>query len=131
MSTEMIIDTRCNGYVFAGWAAGRFQTDRGEMMPYANMFVLSPVSSYESKDSQASGMKAEKKKCLSLEVWNGLKPGDRVKLFFDDKKRVVMAALDQQAAPNRPGVPPGANRGAQPTDYSRGALPWRTICRKT
>lgn len=41
------------------------------------------------------GMKAEKKKCLSPEIWNGLEPGDRVKLFFDDKKRVVMAALDQ------------------------------------
>ena len=95
MSTEMIIDTEYNGYVFVGWEAGRFQTDRGEMMPYANMFVLSPVSSYESEDYQASGMKAEKKKCLSPEVWNGLEPGDRVKLFFDDKKRVVMAALDQ------------------------------------
>ena len=86
MSTEIIIDTEYNGYVFVGWAAGRFQTDRGEMMPYANMFVLSPVSSYESEDYQASGMKAEKKKCLSPEVWNGLEPGDRVKLFFDDKK---------------------------------------------
>ena len=40
MSTEMIIDTEYNGYVFVGWAAGRFQADRGEMMPYANMFVL-------------------------------------------------------------------------------------------
>ena len=58
MSTEMIIDTEYNGYVFVGWAAGRFQADRGEMMP------------------------------------NGLEPGDRVKLFFDDKKRVVMAASD-------------------------------------
>ena len=54
MSTEIIIDTAYNGYVFVGWAAGRFQTDRGEMMPYANMFVLSPVSSYESEDYQTS-----------------------------------------------------------------------------
>ena len=41
-------------------------------MPYANMFVLSPVSSYEPDDYQAMGMKAEKKKCLSPEVWADL-----------------------------------------------------------
>lgn len=95
MGKEMIVDTEYAGYVFVGWAAGRFKTERGEMMPYANMFVLSPVSSYESDDYQAMGMKAEKKKCLSPEVWADLEPGDRVKLFFDDKNRVVMAALDQ------------------------------------
>ena len=54
-------------------------------MPYANMFVLSSVSSYEPDDYQAMGMKAEKKKCLSPEVWADLEPGDRVKLFFDDR----------------------------------------------
>ena len=60
MGKEMIVDTEYAGYVFVGWAAGRFKTERGEMMPYANMFVLSPVSSYESDDYQAMGMKAEK-----------------------------------------------------------------------
>lgn len=95
MGKEIIIDTEYSGYVFVGHASGRFQTERGDMMPYANMFVLSPVSSYESEDYQAMGMKAEKKRCLSPEVWKDLEPGDRVKLFFDDKKRVVMAALDQ------------------------------------
>ena len=65
------------------------------MMPYANMFVLTPVSTYESEDYKAFGMKAEKKKCLSPEVWKDLEIGNRVKLFFDDKQRVVMAALDE------------------------------------
>lgn len=64
-------------------------------MPCANMFVRSPVSSYESDDYQAMGIKAEKKKCLSPEVWADLELGDRVKLFFDGKNRVVMVALDQ------------------------------------
>ena len=41
-------------------------------------------------------MKAEKKKCISADVWQDLEPGNRVKLFFDDKKRVVMAALDDK-----------------------------------
>ena len=60
MGREMIVDTEYAGYVFVGWAAGRLQTERGAMMPYANMFVLSPVCSYESEDYQAMGMKAEK-----------------------------------------------------------------------
>ena len=50
MGKEMIVDTEYAGYVFVGWAAGRFKTERGDMMPYANMFVLSPVSSYEFED---------------------------------------------------------------------------------
>lgn len=95
MSKEIIIDSGYEGYVFFGWAAGQFQTDKGEMRPYYNMYVLSPVSSYQSEDYQAFGFKAEKKKCLDENVWKDLKPGDRVKLFFDDKKRVVMCALDQ------------------------------------
>lgn len=60
MSTEIIIEIAYNGYVFVGWAEGRFQTDRGEMMPYTNIFVFSPVSNYESENYQAAGMKAEK-----------------------------------------------------------------------
>lgn len=89
------VDSAYQGYVFVGWAAGQFESDRGEKMPYYNMYVLSPVSSYESDDYQASGMKAEKKKCISADVWRDLDPGCRVKLFFDDKKRVVMVALDE------------------------------------
>ena len=58
------------------------------------MFVLSPVSDYTSDDYSARGFKAEKKKCLSSDIWADLQIGDRVKLFFDDKGRVVLAAQD-------------------------------------
>jgi len=92
---EFIVTTDYPGYVFLGWAMGKFETDQGRKMPYYNMYVLSPVSSFTSDDYQAAGMKAEKKKCVSAEVWNGLEPGNRVKLFFDDKNRVVMAALEE------------------------------------
>ena len=92
MGKEFTVSMDYDGYVFLGWAEGRFENDRGEMQPYYNMYVLSPVSSYVSEDYRASGMKAEKKKCVSSEVWQDLEPGDRIKLFFDDKKRVVMAA---------------------------------------
>ena len=95
MGEEFMVSTGYQGYVFVGWAAGQFENDKGEKTPYANMFVLSPVSTYESEDYKAYGMKAEKKKCLSSQVWEGLEIGSRVKLFFDDKQRVVMAALDE------------------------------------
>lgn len=95
MGTEFIVDSEYKGYVFLGWAAGRFENDKGEMTPYYNMYVLSPVSTYESEDYQAFGYKAEKKKCISPDIWKDLEPGNRVKLFFDDKKRVVMTALDE------------------------------------
>ena len=72
------------GYTFVGWAEG----------PFYNMYVLAPVSSFVSEDYTAYGLKADKKKCLSPEVWKGFTPGDKVKLFFDDKQRVIMAALD-------------------------------------
>ena len=95
MGEEFIVNTGYPGYVFVGWAAGQFENDRGEKVPYANMFVLARASGYESEDYKAFGMKAEKKKCLSPEVWKGLEIGNRVKLFFDDKQRVLMAALDE------------------------------------
>ena len=73
MGKEMIVDTEYAGYVFVGWAAGRFQTERGDMMPYVNMFVLSPVSTYESEGYQAMGMKAEKRNACprrSGRIWS-------------------------------------------------------------
>ncbi len=93
--SEFIVDGDYQGYVYVGHAQGNFETDKKEMQPYFNMYVISPVSTYQSEDYQAFGFKAEKKKCISAEVWKDFDPGNRVKLFFDDKKRVVMAALDE------------------------------------
>lgn len=94
-NTVFTVDSSYQGYVFLGWAAGLFETRNGDKQPYYNMYVLSPVSSYVSEDYEAYGYKAEKKKCVSADVWAGLSPGDRVRLFFDDKQRVQMSALDQ------------------------------------
>lgn len=91
---SIVIDMAYGGYTFVGHAEGQFETKQGEKRPYFNMYVLSPVSSFVSEDYEACGMKAEKKKCIGPEVWDGLAPGDKVRLFFDDKQRVVMAALD-------------------------------------
>lgn len=94
MGKEFIVEGGYEGYVFVGWASGQFDTEQGEKRPYYNMYVISPVSSYQSADYQASGYKAEKKRCSDPGVWKDLDPGSRVKLFFDDKGRVVMTALD-------------------------------------
>ena len=95
MGGEFIVDTGYQGYVYLGCAQGRFQARGGQMQPYFNMYVFSPVSSYQSEDYQASGFKAEKKKCIDSSVWEGFQPGDKVKLFFDDKARVIPAGLDE------------------------------------
>ncbi len=92
---EFQVSTAYSGYVFLGWAQGRFEPEQGRKMPYYNMFVLSPVSSFQSEDYKAYGLKAEKKKCLSEKVWEGMEPGDKVRLFFDDKGRIIEAALDE------------------------------------
>ncbi len=95
MGEEFLVQTSYPGYVFVGWAAGRFENKEKEKTPYSNMFVLSPASTYESEDFKAFGLKAEKKKCLSSEVWKDLEIGSRVRLFFDDKQRVILAELDE------------------------------------
>ena len=94
MGNEFIITSEYFGYVYVGNAFGNFEADNGKSQPFANMYVISPVSSYESDDYHASGWKAEKLKAVDKSVWRDLQIGDRVKLFFDDKKRVVMAVVD-------------------------------------
>lgn len=96
MSKEFIVEGGYQGYVFTGYAMGNFEPqDGGEKKPYYNMYVLSPVSDYQSDDYQGFGFKAEKKRCVSADVWKDLDVGSKVRLFFDDKQRVVMAAIDQ------------------------------------
>ena len=72
MGEEFIVESGYDGYVFLGWAKGQFEAENGEKRSYFNMYVLSPVSTYQSEDYEASGYKAEKKKCLSEEVWKDL-----------------------------------------------------------
>ena len=105
---DFIVSGSYNGYVYIGNAQGNFQPDGGgEKRPYFNMYVLSPVSGFQSEDYMAFGFKAEKLKCIGPEVWQGLEIGEQVKLFFDDKKRVQMAASEglppfKKAAPDKP-----------------------------
>ncbi len=100
--SKISFDSEYDGYVFLGAAQGRFEAEEKDpsgqtvkvMKDYYQMFVVSPVSSFSSENYSAFGFKAEKKSCASDDVWKDLHVGDRVKLFFDDRKKVVMAALD-------------------------------------
>ncbi len=93
---DFIISGNYEGYTYLGEAHGNFMTQQGEKREYVNIYVAHPVSSYASEDYAAYGWKAEKKSCVSLDVLKDhFEPGNRVKLFFDDKKRVVMIALDE------------------------------------
>lgn len=90
MSSDFVIDGSYDGYVYVGHAVGCFENDRGEKQPFCNLYVISPVSSFSSDDYSAIGYKAEKKKCVSSDVLTGLEVGDKVRLFFDDRQRVIM-----------------------------------------
>lgn len=87
-----------NEWVVTGWAQGQMETDRTDdkgnpvMQPYYQLFVLSPVSSYKSDNYYANGLKAEKLRCVSNAVWKDLTPLEVVNLYFDEKKRVLLAA---------------------------------------
>ena len=79
-------------YIYVGHAQGRFKPDNGgDMMPYYNMFVITPVSDFVSADYQASGWKAEKLKCVNAEVWKNIQIGETVELYFDSRNRVSLA----------------------------------------
>lgn len=87
-------------WVVTGWAEGQMETEREDdkghkvtvMQPYYQLFVISPVSSYKSDNYSAKGMKAEKLRCVSNAVWKDIKPMEVVNLYFDEKKRVSLAA---------------------------------------
>lgn len=87
-------------WVVTGWAEGQMETervdDRGQkvtvMQPYYQLFVLSPCSSFKSDNYSAEGLKAEKLRCVSNAVWKDLSPMEVVNLYFDEKKRVSLAA---------------------------------------
>ena len=90
-------------YIYVGNACGRFEdTDRNgnpvvdergvpRYKDFANMFVISLCSTYESANFHATGFKAEKLGCVSPDVWKDLTPGERVNLYFTDKKKVALA----------------------------------------
>ena len=97
MDITIKIPSEYEGYIYVGEAHGRFTTEQGELREYNNIYVISPVSDFVSDDYAASGFKAEKKTCVGNVLPNGIQPGDRIKLFFDDRKRVQMVMVEDEA----------------------------------
>ncbi len=100
MSKQITIDREYPGYTLLGWAQGKVevenrQTGEKELRGYFQIFVTHPVSAYSSDTYQAVGLKCEKKACMGP-IWEegNFNIGDRVKLFFDDRQKVIMMALD-------------------------------------
>lgn len=90
------IPSEYQGYIYVGEAHGRFTTEQGELRDYNNIYVISPVSDFASEDYAASGFKAEKKSCVGNVLPDGIEPGDKIKLFFDDRKRVQMVMKEEE-----------------------------------
>ena len=58
MSKGFNVDFEYQGYVFLGGAQGTFEARNGRRVPFFNMFVLSPTSTYTSEDYRAFGFKS-------------------------------------------------------------------------
>ncbi len=98
---DFIVSSSYEGYVYVGHAQGNSEQERENpktkqketvKVPYCNVYILQPCSTYVSEDYQAWGMKAVQYKCLNRECLKSLIPGEQVNLFFDEKKRVQLVA---------------------------------------
>jgi hypothetical protein len=68
------------------------------MKEYCNVFVLEDFTGSESKDYHFSGQKAAKYGCISPDVFKDIKPGTRVRCFFDSRKKVsYMVPVEKKA----------------------------------
>jgi hypothetical protein len=98
--SDKIYTFKENEWVVTGWAEGLMEVEREDdkgnktvgMQPYYQLFVLVPVSTYKSDNYSATGIKAMKLRCVSNAVWKDLTPMEVVNLYFDEKKRVSLAA---------------------------------------
>lgn len=72
-----------------GFKIGDFENDKGEKIHFAHLFVL-------STDENVVGLKAEKFSVADDDVLNDVTMNGYSKLYFNDKKKVV---LIQQVEP--------------------------------
>ncbi len=103
---DFIVSGEYKGYVYVGHAQGNSEQERkdpatGQLItvkvPYYNLYVIKPVSDYVSPDYQAYGYKAEKLKCDDPSVWEGLVPGEQVKIFSDPSSKKVQMVVSEAA----------------------------------
>lgn len=73
---------------FVGYGFGRFTADGGRQQDYCNVFMLEDFTGVENDDYHFAGQKAVKYGCTSPDVFKDIKPGTRVRVFFDSKKKI-------------------------------------------
>ena len=78
--------------LFVGFQFGQFENDQGVMQDYCSIFVLEDFNGVESNAYHFSGQKAVKYGCVNPSVWKDVQIGQRVRVFFDSRKKVSFMA---------------------------------------
>ena len=76
--------------IFVGYGYGRFDTGKGQMQDYCNVFVLEDFNGPENDDYHFAGQKAVKYRCISPDVWKDIPIGSKVQCYFDSKNRITL-----------------------------------------
>ena len=74
-------------YLGAQW--GTFQDERGQMRPYASVFVMEEFPVVSNSDYHTTGYKSAKYKLADPSLVNGLEPFDVVEMYFNSKNTVT------------------------------------------
>ena len=74
-------------YLGAQW--GTFQNERGQVQPYASVFMMEEFPNVANSDYHTAGFKAAKYKLQNPELVNGLEPFDVVEVYFSSKGAVT------------------------------------------
>jgi len=81
-------------YRFVGAQWGRFQNDDMDRpRNYCSIFVLRQFGGKPSADRHFVGSKSEKLRCVDEHVFENIKSGDDVNVFFDQYGRVCALAI--------------------------------------
>lgn len=71
-----------------GFKVGDFETDRGEKVHFTHLYVCF------SKEG-LTGLAVDIFKCLNDNVIEGIKPGDYVKVYFNENKKVQLLVQEE------------------------------------
>lgn len=66
-----------------GYRSGEFANDRGEVIKFTHLY-------FEVPREGVTGLAVDIGKCKTSDVLEGVKIGDYVELYYDEKKRVVL-----------------------------------------
>lgn len=71
-----------------GYKVGDFTTDQGEKVHFTHLYVCYPKEG-------VTGLAVDIFKCLNDDVIEGIKPGDYVKAYFNENKKVQLLMTEK------------------------------------